>query len=160
MKINGINRTVTSSTQIQILGRCDTVGGMTCDVHEGGEGILGSECSVFSFKGSGPSRTGKQTFYPGKSDLIRSKKFKNYESRSQASEFRAKRRSPMFTEIHPYSPIFTGFGQKNKKIVVRTWLAICGRHMQGNTSKCLLRRSVPDGPMGSRGWEPAEARRN
>ena len=53
LKINGINRTVTSSTQIQIFKGCDTLQGMTCLMHDGGEGILGSECSVFSFKCSG-----------------------------------------------------------------------------------------------------------
>ena len=77
LKINGINRTVTSSTQIQILGRCDTLRGMTCQLHERGSGpargagrrargrdcadgnldgraiLLVSECSVFCFKGSG-----------------------------------------------------------------------------------------------------------
>ena len=45
MKINGINRTVTSSTQIQIFRRCATLRGMTCHLHERngwpGSGIWG-----------------------------------------------------------------------------------------------------------------------
>jgi hypothetical protein len=50
----GKNLHSTFPTQIQLLGRCDRVGAMTCQLHAGRGLKLGSECSVSSFKCSGP----------------------------------------------------------------------------------------------------------
>ena len=61
MKINGINRTVTSSTQIQIFERCDTVGVMQCEWHVGSEGTCESGFRVL-VEGFRPETKGFRSF--------------------------------------------------------------------------------------------------
>jgi hypothetical protein len=132
MKINGINLHSTFPGEIQLLTTCDTVGAMTCQLH----GWTGTEArergfriQVQGFRRHGRSGHRGRKLEPTHIDCYESRGAGAFAKRS------AQTRVLAFTDIHPYSPKFTGVHRyspisekKIKKCPCRT-----GHHGDGAT---------------------------